>query len=79
MYKYYSYLEFLPINTQRGRKKNRNEIFNNIPYFIKNPLHVDRLQDCFVIHNDKLILSKIKVINPINDSTTPVDYCKNHH
>ena len=67
------------IQTQRGREKIHNEIFNNIPYFIKNRLHVDCLQDSFVIYNDKLILHKREVIFNIPDYMIPVNYCKKIH
>ena len=41
MYQYNSYLGFLPIKHNVEGKTIHNEIFNNIPHFIKNCLHVD--------------------------------------
>ena len=56
-----------------------DEIFNNIPHFIKKKhLHFDWLQDGFVMYKNKLILGKRKVIPPIPDSMIPVDYCQHN-
>ena len=49
-----------------------NEIFNNIPHFIKKRLHVDCLQDGFVMYKNKVILRKIEFIPPIPDSMIPM-------
>ena len=54
----------------------QNEIFNNIPHFIKKRLHVDCLRDRFVMYKDKVIISKRELIPPIPDYMLPVDFCK---
>ena len=59
MYKYYSRFGFLPIKHNEKGKYIHNEIFNNIPHFIKNRLHVDCLQDGFVMYKNEVILRKI--------------------
>ena len=57
-----------------------NEKFNNTPYFIKNCLGVDCLQDGFVMYNDKVILFNREVILPIPDYMIHVYCCKkNYH
>ena len=53
MYKYYSILWFLPIKYNVEVKYINNEIFNNIPHFVKNHLCVNFLQDgllCTIIN-----------------------------
>ena len=79
MYQYYFSLGFSPNQTQWGRVKNHNEIFNYIQHFIKNLLHVDCRQDCFVMYNNKVIIFKREVIYPISDSMIPVDCCEKMH
>ena len=59
MYKYYSRLWVFLIKSNNEGKYIHNKIFNNIPYFIKNRLHVDCLQDSFVMYNNKVITIKI--------------------
>ena len=49
MYKYYSRCWFSPIKNNEEGKYGHNEMFNNIPHFIKNFLHVYFLQDGFVM------------------------------
>ena len=78
MYKYYYSLGFSPIKHNKEGKDIHNEIFNNILHFIKNRLHVDCIQDSFVMYNNKLILIKREVINPIIYYIIPVDFCKKH-
>ena len=70
MYKYYSSLGFYPIKHNDEGKDIHNEMFNNIQHFIKNPLHVDCIQD------DKVILHKRELIPNIPDSMIPVDFYK---
>ena len=41
IYKYYSRLGFIPTKQKQDGKQIHNEIFNNIPHFIKNSLHVN--------------------------------------
>ena len=77
MYKYYSFIGFSPIIHNGEEKTIQNELFNNIPHFIKNRLRVDCIQDGFVMYNYKLMLRKIEVIPPIPDSMIPVDFCQN--
>ena len=52
-----------------------------MPHFIKNHLHVDCLQDGFVMYKNKVILFKIEVITPINAYMIPDDFCQKtiHH
>ena len=76
IYKYYSCLVFFLIKHNEEVKDIYNEIFNNIPHFIKNHLPVDCLQDVFVMYNNKVKLCKIEVIPVIHDSVIPVDCCK---
>ena len=76
LYKHYSRLIFPPIKYNKERENIHNEVFNKISYFIKNCLHVDCLQDGFVVSNDKVILHKREVITPIPDSMIPVDFCQ---
>ena len=77
IYKCYSRIGFTPI--KHNKEKNHNEIFNIIPQLTKNRLHVDCLQDGFFMYNNKLILSKVEVINPIPDYLKPEDCCKKNH
>ena len=48
MYKHYSFLGFYPIKHNEEGKYTHNEIFNNIPHFIKKRLHINCLQYGFV-------------------------------
>ena len=52
MNKYYSHLGFSPIKHNEEGKDIHNEIFNNIPHFIKNRMHVDFLQYRFVLYKN---------------------------
>ena len=56
MYTYCSYLGFIPIKHNHEGRDIHNEIFNNIPHFIKNLLRINCLQYGFVMYNYKLIL-----------------------
>ena len=49
MYSYYYRILFTPIKLNEGVKYIHNEIFNNIPHFIKNHLHGDCIQYGFVM------------------------------
>ena len=55
-----------------------NEIFKNIPNFIKNRLRVKCLQDILVVYNYKVLIHKLNVIPPIPDSIIPVGFCRNN-
>ena len=81
MYKYYSRLGIFPNKHNEDGKNIHDEIFNNLPYFIKNRLHVDCLQDGFVMYKNKVKLFKIEVIPPINAYMIPDDFCQKtiHH
>ena len=74
MYKYYSRLEFSPDQTQLGSKNIHNKIFNNIPQFIKNCIHINFLQYGFFMCNDKVLFHKQYVIPPIPYSMIPMDF-----
>ena len=76
MYKYYSHLGFFPIKHNEEGKDVHNEIFNNIPHFIKNRLHVDFLQYCFVMYKNKVIIRKREVIPTIPNSVIHVYFCQ---
>ena len=76
MYKYYSRLEFLPIKQNKEGKDIPNEIFNNIPHFIKSLLHVDFIQYGFVMYKDKVTIHKRELVIPIPYSMIPVDLCQ---
>ena len=76
MYKYYSCIGFFPIKNNEEVKDVHNEIFNNIPHFVKNRLHVDCLQDGSVMYKNKVILSKREFIHTIPEFMMPVDCCK---
>ena len=67
MYKYHSSLGFLPIKNNEEGKCIHNEIFKNIPHFIKNCLCVNFLQDGFGVYNDRVRIIKIWVVTPITD------------
>ena len=56
MYKYYSRLGLISIRKNEEGEDINNEIFNNIPHFIKNILHVNCLQNGFIMYNDKVII-----------------------
>ena len=43
--------------------------------FDKNCLHVNCLQDGFVMYNDKVLIIKQWVILPISDAMIPVGFC----
>ena len=73
MYKYYSCTGFFPIKHNEEGKDIHSKIFNNIPHLIKNRMHVDFLQDGFVVYKNKLIIRKIEVIPIITDYMIPVD------
>ena len=75
MHKYYSHLGFFPLKHNEERKYIHNEIFNNIPHFIKNRLHFDFIQDDFSMYNDKLLIRKIQVIPTTPDTMMPMDFC----
>ena len=75
MYKYHSRLEFLPIKHNEEVKYIHNEIFNNMPHFIKNFLCVDCLQDGFVVYKNKVIIRKIEFIPNILDYMIPAYFC----
>ena len=64
---------FSPIKHNEEVKDIYNRIFNNIPHFIKNRLHVDCLQDGFLTYKNKVIIFKRIFIRPIPDSIIPVD------
>ena len=49
IYKYNFYLEFIPVKKNEEGKEIHDEIFNNIPHFIKNCLYVKCLQYNFVM------------------------------
>ena len=55
-----------------------NEIFNNIPYLVKDRLHVDYLQDGNVMYNDKVIFLKREVLTHIHESMMPMDCYQNN-
>ena len=52
MNKYYSHLGFSPIKHNEEEKYIHNQIFNNIPHFIKNRMHVDFIQYRFVLYKN---------------------------
>ena len=79
MFKYYSRLGFLPIKRYEEGKYIHNEIFKNIPHFIKKRLHIDCIQDSFVMYKNKEIIRKIEVIPPITDYMIPMDCCQKIH
>ena len=58
MYKYYYHLECYPIKHNEEEKYIHNEVFNNIPHFIKKRLHVYYLQYGFVMDKNKVVLRK---------------------
>ena len=58
MCKYYSCIGILPIKHNEEGKYVHNEIFENIPHFIKNCLHVSFLQDGFSMYNNKVLIHK---------------------
>ena len=58
MYKYYSRLGFYPINTTRERNKKTQRNIQQYNAFHQKGLHVDCLQDSFVMHNDEVIICK---------------------
>ena len=75
MYEDYFRLRFPPIKHNRKGKDIHNETFNNIPNCIKDHLHVNCLQDGFVIYNDKVLVHKQYVITTIIDYMIPMDFC----
>ena len=79
VYEYHSRLGFLSIKHDEEGKDIHNDIFNNIPYFIKNCLHFNCLQDRFVMYNDKVLRIKQEVVPPIPDSVIPVYSCQNNY
>ena len=75
MYKYYSRLGFIPIKHNEEVKEVHNEIFINIPHFIKICLCVNYLQYGFVMYNDKVLIHKQEVVPHINYSMIPLNCC----
>ena len=73
MYTYYYHIVFSSIKQNEEGKYIHNEIFKNIPHFIKNHIHVDFIQDGFVKYRDRLLIQKIEVITPVPGSMIPVD------
>ena len=73
IYNYCSCLDFSPIKQNEKGKDIHNEIFNNVHHLIKNCLHVDFLQDDFVMYKDKVLIRKIEIIPIIADYIIPVD------
>ena len=59
IHKYYSCLGIPPIKHNEEGKYIHNEIFNNIPHFIKIRLHVYFFQGGFVMYKNKVTLHKI--------------------
>ena len=53
-----------------------NEIFNNIPHFIKNRLCFDCLQVGFVVYKNKVVIFKREFIPSIPDYMIPVYFIK---
>ena len=76
IYKYYSVIGCFTIKHNEEGKDILNKIFNNIPYFIKNRLRVNFLQDGFVVYNDKVPIIKKELIPPIPEYMIPVDLCQ---
>ena len=76
MYKYHYHIGSFPIKHNYEVKYVHSEIFNNIPYFIKNHLRVDCLQDGFVVYKNKVILRKTEFIPLITNSMIPEDCCQ---
>ena len=72
MYKYCSPLGFFPIKHNEEGNYIHNEIFINIPYFIKNHVHVDCLRHGFFVYKNKVIICKIGVITDLPDYMIPV-------
>ena len=72
MYKHYYHLGFYLIKHNEKGKDTHNEIFNNIPDFVKNGLPVDCLKNGFVMYKNKVILRKRDLIPPIPDSMITV-------
>ena len=58
MYKYYPHLGGVLIKQNEEVKDMHNEIFNDIPNFIKNCLRVNFLHGVFVVYNDKVLIRK---------------------
>ena len=58
MYKHCSHLGFFPIKNNEEGKYIQNEIFNNIPHFIKKRLRVDCIQYGFVMYKNNVIVIK---------------------
>ena len=74
-YKYYSRILFIPIkHIKEGKYK---EVFNNLPHFIKNILHVNCLHNILLVYNDNVLIRKLQAIPPIPYFIIPVDYCQN--
>ena len=78
MYTYYSRLGFFIIKNYEERRDIHNKVFNNIPHFIKNHLHLDYIQHTFVVYRDKLLISKREFIHNITDSIIPMYFCKKY-
>ena len=77
MYKYYSCVGFSYIKQNEEVNDIHNEIFNNIPHFIKICLHDDFIQDGLVMYRNKILILKREVIPPIHDYMIPVAFCQN--
>ena len=58
MYKYYSRLGFSTRKHNENVKDIHNEIFNNVPHFIKNRVCADCIQEVFFIYKNKVTLCK---------------------
>ena len=71
-----SCLVVLPIKHNEEGKYIHNKIFNNIPHLFKNHLHVNCIQDGFVMYNDKVSIRKRVVIPTITDYMIPMYYCQ---
>ena len=78
MYKYYSCLGFLPIKHNQEGKDIHNEIFNNIPHFVKKCLNANCLQYGFVMYNKTVTIFKSEVILPIPVYMIQDNLCQNN-
>ena len=70
-------MSLYPFKNEKG-KHIHNEIFNNIPHFIKSCLHFNYLQDDFFMYNDKVLIIKRESITYIADSMIPLYFCQNN-
>ena len=69
---------FFPINHIEEAKDIHEEAFNNIPHCIKNHLHVNVIQDGFVMYNGRVLMFKQNVIPKIPDYMIPEYCCQNN-